>query len=148
MNIVLINPEIPFNTGNIGRTCVATNSTLHLVGKLGFEINSKEIRRSGLDYWKHLKYKVYKDFDEFLQKIPPTPNLLFFSTKGTKTFWDANYDKNCYLIFGSEGKGLPKSFYTKYKNQLYKIPQTGKVRSLNLSTSVGIVLFEAIRQQN
>ncbi len=146
MNIVLINPEIPFNTGNIGRTCVATNSTLHLVGKLGFEINSKEIRRSGLDYWKNLKYKIYKDFDEFLSQISKDADLFFFSTKGKKSFWEAKYKSDSYLIFGSEGKGLPKDFYEKYKDRLYNIPQSGKVRSLNLSTSVGIALFEAIRQ--
>jgi len=146
MNIVLINPEIPFNTGNIGRTCVATNTKLHLVGNLGFEMTDKYIKRAGMDYWQYVDYKTYKNFDEFLNSIPTNADLFFLSTKGKKTFWQAKYSKDGYLIFGSESAGLPKDFYKKYENKLYTIPMDGKVRSLNLSTSAGIVLYEALRQ--
>ena len=148
MNIVLINPEIPFNTGNVGRTCVATNTHLYLVGKLGFNISDKEIRRSGLDYWPKLKYSLVPTWTEFEQNLPKGARLFFFSTHGEKSLWDIKFDKNDYLLFGSESCGLPKPLYTKYKEQLYKIPMTGEVRSLNLSTSVAICLYEALRQTN
>lgn len=146
MNIVLINPEIPFNTGNIGRTCVATNSVLHLVGKLGFKLEEKEIRRSGLDYWPKLKYKRYMCFEDFLATIKDPSRLFFFSTKATKNLWDIKFKEDDYLIFGSESCGLPKELYKIYKDQLYKIEQPGPVRSLNLSTSAAVCLYEALRQ--
>lgn len=146
MNIVLINPEIPFNTGNIGRSCVATNTTLHLVGKLGFKIEDKEIRRSGLDYWPKLIYKTYNNFEDFLASLPPSPNMIFLSTKGKKNFWQAKYTKDSYLVFGSESAGLPKEIYEKYADNLYRIPVSNNVRSLNLSASAAIVLFNAIRE--
>lgn len=146
-NIVLVNPEIPFNTGNIGRSCVATGTMLHLVGKLGFKIESKEIRRSGLDYWPNLNYRRYADWEEFLAvNQPQEKNLFFLSTKGTTSYWDAHFADNSYLVFGAESCGLPKDFYTRYKNRLYTIPMTGPVRSLNLSSSAAVVLFEALRQ--
>ena len=123
LNIVLINPEIPFNTGNIGRSCVATGTRLHLVGKLGFKIESKEIRRSGLDYWPHLNYRRYETWEEFLQiNNPAEDDLFFMSTKGQKFGWDANLKKNSYLVFGAESCGLPKEFYTRYRDRLYTIP--------------------------
>lgn len=147
LNIVLVNPEIPFNTGNIGRSCVATGTMLHLVGKLGFKIESKEIRRSGLDYWPNLNYRRYADWEEFLAvNHPQEENLFFLSTKGTKNYWDARFEDNSYLVFGAEACGLPKDFYTRYKDRLYTIPMTGPVRSLNLSSSAAVVLFEALRQ--
>jgi tRNA (cytidine/uridine-2'-O-)-methyltransferase len=146
MNIVLINPEIPFNTGNIGRTCVATNARLHLVGKLGFKIEDKEIRRSGLDYWPKLKYIVYPAVEDFFTSLPQKARLFFFSTKGKKNLWDIKFKKGDYLIFGSESCGFPKNIYEDFKNSLYKIPINGDVRSLNLSTSAAICLFEALRQ--
>lgn len=147
LNIVLVNPEIPFNTGNIGRSCVATGTMLHLVGKLGFKIESKEIRRSGLDYWPNLNYRRYADWEEFLAvNHPQEENLFFLSTKGTKSYWDARFEDNSYLVFGAESYGLPKDFYTRYKDRLYTIPMTGPVRSLNLSSSAAVVLFEALRQ--
>jgi len=146
MNIVLINPEIPFNTGNIGRSCVATGTTLHLVGRLGFKISDKEIRRSGLDYWVNLNYKLYKYFDEFLAAVEKPENIFFFSTKGLKSFWDVKYPADAHLVFGSESAGFPKEIYETYKDRLYKIPMTGPVRSLNLSSSAAVVLFEALRQ--
>ncbi len=146
MNIVLVNPEIPFNTGNIGRTCVATGNTLHLVGKLGFSLEEKEIRRSGLDYWVNLDLKLHKTWEEFLATVPDLNDVFFFTTKSTHSFWDAKFSKNSYLVFGSESAGFPKHFYQEYKERLYTIPMGGPVRSLNLSSSAAVVLFEAIRQ--
>ena len=147
LNIVLINPEIPFNTGNIGRSCVATGTRLHLVGKLGFKIASKEIRRSGLDYWPNLDYKRYETWEEFLQINQPAREQLFFlSTKGKTAYWDADFQDGSFLCFGAESCGLPKEFYELYKDRLFTIPMTGPVRSLNLSSSAAITLFEALRQ--
>ncbi len=147
LNIVLVNPEIPFNTGNIGRSCVATGTMLHLVGKLGFKIESKEIRRSGLDYWPNLNYRRYADWDEFLNiNQPDVQDMFFLSTKGQKVYWDAKFSPNSYLVFGAESCGLPKDFYERYKDRLYTIPMPGPVRSLNLSSSAAITLFEALRQ--
>lgn len=147
LNIVLVNPEIPFNTGNIGRSCVATGTMLHLVGKLGFKIESKEIRRSGLDYWPNLNYRRYADWDEFLNiNQPDVQDMFFLSTKGPKVYWDAKFSPNSYLVFGAESCGLPKDFYERYKDRLYTIPMPGPVRSLNLSSSAAITLFEALRQ--
>lgn len=147
LNIVLVNPEIPFNTGNIGRSCVATGTMLHLVGKLGFKIESKEIRRSGLDYWPNLNYRRYADWDEFLNiNKPDLQDMFFLSTKGQKVYWDAHFSPNSYLVFGAESCGLPKDFYERYKDRLYTIPMPGPVRSLNLSSSAAITLFEALRQ--
>ncbi|WP_178338462.1 tRNA (cytidine(34)-2'-O)-methyltransferase [Candidatus Avelusimicrobium facis] len=147
LNIVLINPEIPFNTGNIGRSCVATGTRLHLVGKLGFKINSKEIRRSGLDYWPNLDWKYYETWEQFLQENRPDRAQLFFlSTKGTTPYWDAAFPDGAYLCFGAESCGLPKDFYHTYQDRLFTIPMTGPVRSLNLSSSAAITLFEALRQ--
>ncbi len=147
LNIVLVNPEIPFNTGNIGRSCVATGTRLHLVGKLGFKIASKEIRRSGLDYWPNLDYRRYDTWDAFLEAEKPTEEKMFFlSTKGKTLYWDAAYPPDAFLIFGAESCGLPKEFYERYKHRLFTIPMPGPVRSLNLSSSAAIVLFEALRQ--
>ncbi len=147
LHIVLINPEIPFNTGNIGRSCVATGTRLHLVGKLGFKIASKEIRRSGLDYWPNLDYRRYETWEEFLDANKPQREQLFFlSTKGQKNYWDAEFKDGSFLCFGAESCGLPKEFYEIYKDRLFTIPMTGPVRSLNLSSSAAITLFEALRQ--
>ena len=147
MKIVLINPDIPWNAGNIGRTCVATGTELVFVGKMGFEINSKEIRRSGLDYWQYLKYSVHKDFESFLNTLGGAASLIFLSTRGKAAYWDAPYTESSCLIFGSEGAGLPEQMYEKYAGLLYRIPMwSDHVRSLNLSTSAGIVLYEALRQ--
>jgi len=146
LNVVLINPEIPFNTGNIGRTCVATGSFLHLVGKLGFKINDREIRRSGLDYWPKLRWKHYPDFGDYLAEAGEGANLLFFSTKGTRSFWEAPYSPDCSLIFGGESTGFPAQYHEKYKERMYRIPVSGDVRSLNLSSSAAVVIYEALRR--
>ena len=120
LNIVLINPEIPFNTGNIGRSCVATGTRLHLVGKLGFKIASKEIRRSGLDYWPNLDYRRYETWEEFLaHEQPPREKLFFLSTKGKTAYWDVKIPADAFLCFGAEGFGLPKEFYEIYKDRLF-----------------------------
>ena len=145
MNIVLINPEIPFNTGNIGRTCVATGTHLHLVGRLGFKIADKEIRRSGLDYWPKLRWTRHNTFEDFLAHAGPAADLIFFSTKGQTSFWQAKYTPDSYLVFGSESSGFPPEIYEKYAGRLFRIPVTGDVRSLNLSSSAAVALFEALR---
>ncbi|NLO90507.1 MAG: tRNA (cytidine(34)-2'-O)-methyltransferase [Elusimicrobia bacterium] len=145
MNVVLLNPEIPFNTGNIGRTCVATGSMLHLVGKLGFKIEEKEIRRSGLDYWPKLSYRRYADFHSFLDCLPKDANLIFFSTKGLKNFRNAPYTKDCYLIFGQESSGFPYEIHRRFADSIYQIPIPGDVRSLNLSASAAVAVYEAAR---
>ena len=146
MNIVLLEPEIHFNTGNIGRTCVGTKTTLHLVGKLGFSLDSTQIRRSGLDYWPKLDLKLHADWDSFMKKIGEEASLLFFSAEGEKEFWDAPYEKNSYLVFGRESVGLPKDIREKYKERLFRIPKNEDIRSYNLSSSAAIVLFEGMRR--
>lgn len=146
MNIVLVEPEIHWNTGNIGRSCVATGTILHLVGRLGFSLEAKEIRRAGLDYWSRLLLKLHDNFEQFLAPLEHRASLLFFSTKAKKLFWEAPYQPNSYLIFGSETKGLPEPIHRRFSNQMYRIPIGKDVRSLNLSTAAGIVLYEALRQ--
>lgn len=146
MHVVLIEPEIPWNTGNIGRTCVATGTTLHLVGKLGFSLESKYIRRSGLDYWPKLKWKRHADFGSFLASLPPRASLLLFSTKARRSFWKAPYQKNSYLIFGKETAGLSDEIRRRFRDRLYRIDMRRGIRSLNLSTAAAVVLYEALRQ--
>lgn len=147
MKIVLINPDIPWNAGNIGRTCVATGTELCFVGKMGFNLSDKEIRRSGLDYWQFLKYSVHKDFDAFLAALPPGAPLAFFSTRGGKDYWEASYTEESCLVFGAETAGFPDWMYEKYADRMYRIPMwSDRVRSLNLSTSAGVALYEALRQ--
>ena len=146
MKIVLINPDIPWNAGNIGRTCVAAGAELVFVGQLGFELSSKEIRRSGLDYWQHLKYSVHADFESFLETLGEDPSLVFLSTRGRASYSDAAYREDSCLVFGSEGAGLPDWMYEKYSDRLFHIPMSSEhVRSLNLSTAAGIALYEALR---
>ena len=146
MNVVLVEPEIHFNTGNIGRTCVGTGSTLHLVGRLGFSLDSAQIRRSGLDYWPDLDLKVHHSFEAFLRDIPKDASLLFYSAEAEQCHWDAPYRPDSYLIFGKESVGLPPKIRTLFQDSLYRVPQSNKIRSLNLSTAAGVVLYEALRQ--
>lgn len=147
MNIVLFEPDIPGNTGNVGRSCLATDSTLHLVGRLGFSLDDAYVRRSGLDYWKKVQLVKHKDWEAFIAAIPPEAPLYFFTKKAKRDFWSATFRPESYLIFGCETSGLPAVFHERYAKQLYRIPMVpGSVRSLNLSTSVGIVLYEALRQ--
>jgi len=146
VNIVLFEPEIPWNTGNIGRTCVAAGSALHLVGRLGFRIDAREVRRSGLDYWPELKLFRHEDFEAFEEALPQGASVLVFSTKGTRSFWEAPYRKESYLVFGRESSGLPLHIRRRYKRSLFRIPMDRGARSLNLSTAVGIVLYDGLRQ--
>jgi len=146
MKVVLINPQIPPNTGNIARTCIANDIELILIGNLGFKIDDSSLKRAGLDYWKYVRLKIYREFNEFLKfENPQEQDLLFFSTKGKKLLWEAPYTSKSYLIFGSETEGFPHDFYDKFKEKMYRIPMKSEVvRSLNLATSCGIVIYHAI----
>lgn len=146
LNIVLIEPEIPNNTGNIGRLALASGSKLHLVKPFGFEIDDTRLKRAGLDYWKHLEITFYDNIDEFFAKNYAA-NLVFLSSHGKKNHWDIPFEDNMFLVFGKESIGLPKYFAENYPNRLYKIPlYSNHVRSLNLANSVGIVVYEGIKQ--
>lgn len=145
INIVLHEPEIPANTGNIGRTCVATGSRLHLIGPLGFSLSEKALKRAGLDYWADLDVTVYVDFADFLEKNPGA-RLYMATTKAKKIYTEAAYEPDCYLMFGKESAGIPEEILIKYPETSVRIPMIGDTRSLNLSNSVAIVLYEALRQ--
>ncbi len=147
MNIVLYNPEIPPNTGNIARTCAVTNTKLHLIKPLGFDIDEKSVRRAGLDYWNLLNIKVYENFSEFIKKTKPE-KLVLVTTKANKYYSEMKYDEDHFLVFGSETKGLPQEIHDMYIDQRVKIPMisSDNARSLNLSNSVNIILYEALRQ--
>ena len=145
-NIALVYPQIPNNTGNVGRLCVATNSTLHLIKPLGFELTEKRLRRAGLDYWQHLKYICYESLDDFFKKNNKG-NFLFFSSHSKTIYWDHKYKKNDFLVFGREEDGLPEDLLKNQVENTLSIPMySEKVRSLNLANSVSIVLYEVIRQ--
>lgn len=145
MKVLLHQPEIPQNTGNIGRLCVATDTPLILVGPLGFFIDSKEIRRAGLDYWEHLNWTLVRSFED-AKSENPSSRFWYFSKKASRSYVDVEYGKNDILVFGSETKGLPPSLLEQNGEQAVAIPMWGPVRSLNLATSVGIALYEAYRQ--
>ena len=147
LNVVLVEPEIPMNTGTIGRLCLATESTLHLIEPLGFEISDKQLKRAGLDYWKYVNVKTYPSLEVFLKKIPPSAQKVFFSTKGEKDFFQHSFQPGAYLFFGSETRGLPQSLIQSNKEQTYCIPQyDDRVRSINIANVASIVIYEAIRQ--
>ena len=149
MNIVLLEPEIPANTGNIGRSCVATGTRLHLIEPLGFRINEKEIRRAGMDYWKNLDVTIYSDINEFYEKNPAAREHMYFATtKAHHTYKDVEYKPDDYIMFGKESKGIPEEILVKNEEYCVRIPMWGEIRSLNLSNSVSIVLYEALRQQD
>jgi len=145
MNIVLHQPEIPHNTGAIGRTCLMTGSRLHLIRPFGFYIDEKSLKRSGLDYWPKISVYEYDNFQDFLEKNPEANFYLAESGIG-KTYSDVAYKMGDYIILGSETKGLPASILDKYPDRIINIPMTGEERSLNLSVAAGIVLYEALRQ--
>ena len=144
--IVLIEPEIPSNTGSIGRTCVGLQCELHLVGKLGFEISDKQLRRAGLDYWQHLKWFHHKSIKDWLAIVPEINRLVFFSTKATKSYFNHQFQQGDWMVFGKETKGLSEEIREKFKNQLVKMPMLGPIRSLNLSNSVTAAMYEGLRQ--
>lgn len=147
MNIVLHEPEIPANTGNIGRTCVATNTKLHLIEPLGFKLNEKELKRAGLDYWKDLDVFTYDSYDDFLIKNPGA-KIYMATTKALKIYSEVTYDPDCFIMFGKESAGIPEDILIHNKENAIRIPMSGDIRSLNLSNSVAIVLYEALRQNN
>lgn len=145
MNIVLFEPEIPANTGNIGRTCVATNTRLHLIEPLGFKINEKARKRAGLDYWDMLDVMVYCNFEDFLERNP-NATIYMATTKAQKVYTEAAYEPDCYLMFGKESAGIPEELLLEYQDTCVRIPMWGDIRSLNLSNAVAVVLYEALRQ--
>jgi len=147
MNIVLHEPEIPANTGNIGRTCVATGTSLHLIKPLGFDISDKAVRRAGMDYWKELDLHVYEDFEEFVEKNPRA-RIYMATTKARKAYTEVEYKGNDFIMFGKESAGIPEEILVKYEETSVRIPMIGEIRSLNLSNSVSIILYEALRQQD
>ncbi|MBB2184510.1 tRNA (uridine(34)/cytosine(34)/5-carboxymethylaminomethyluridine(34)-2'-O)-methyltransferase TrmL [Lachnospiraceae bacterium MD1] len=147
MNVVLLEPEIPANTGNIGRTCVATGTRLHLIEPLGFRIDEKELRRAGLDYWKDLDVSVYKNYQEFLEKNPKA-KIFMATTKAQHAYTQVEYDPDCYIMFGKESAGIPEELLLANKQNTVRIPMVGDIRSLNLANSVAIILYEALRQNN
>ena len=147
MNIVLFEPEMPMNTGNIGRTCVATNTRLHLIEPLGFKLNEKAVKRAGLDYWDKLDVTVYSDFQDFLDRNPGA-KIYMATTKAPKTYTDVEYEPDCYIMFGKESAGIPEDILVNNQETCVRIPMIGDIRSLNLSNSVAIVLYEALRQHN
>ena len=147
MNIVLLEPEMPSNTGNIGRTCVATNTRLHLIEPLGFKLNEKALKRAGLDYWDKLDVSIYSDYQDFLEKNPQAAgNMYFATTKSHKVYSDVIYSPDCYLMFGKESAGIPEEILVENEEHCIRIPMWGDIRSLNLSNSAAIVLYEALRQ--
>lgn len=147
MNIVLLEPEMPANTGNIGRTCVATGTKLHLIEPLGFRLDEKSLKRAGLDYWQHLDVTVYDNFEDFLARNPGA-KLYMATTKALHTYTEVSYEPDCYLMFGKESAGIPEEILLNYQETSIRIPMNPEIRSLNLSNSVAIVLYEALRQND
>ena len=146
LNIVLFEPEIPNNTGNIGRLSLASGCNLHLVKPFGFELNDTRLKRAGLDYWKHISLKVYDSIEEFYS-LNMGKKMVYFSAKGKKTFWSIDFEDDLFLIFGRESSGLPESIIDKKSHELYKIPLFSEhVRSLNLANAVSVVVYEGIRK--
>ncbi len=145
LNIVLFEPEIPANTGNIGRTCVATGTRLHLIEPLGFRLNEKEIRRAGMDYWKDLEVIRYVNYQDFLDKNPGA-KIYMATTKGKHVYTDVSYEPDCYIMFGKESAGIPEEILVEHPEECIRIPMLSEIRSLNLSNSVAVVLYEALRQ--
>ena len=143
LNIVMVEPEIPQNTGNVARTCAATGARLHLVGPMGFKIDDRKLKRAGLDYWHLLDITYYASLDEFLQN---QGEFFFFSTKAVHKHTDVRYPDNCYLFFGKETAGLPEALLFQNKDRCVRIPMLSEARSLNLSNSVAIGVYEVLRQ--
>jgi len=144
-NIVLIEPEIPNNTGNIGRLSLATGSTLHLVKPFGFEINDARLKRAGLDYWKHISLHVYESIDDFFDQNKDK-DMVFLSSHGTKDHWSVDYKDDLFFVFGKESVGLPKSIIEQHPDKLFKIPMFSEhIRSLNLANAVSVVVYEGLK---
>lgn len=145
LNIVLHEPEIPANTGNIGRTCVAAGVRLHLIEPLGFRLDEKSLKRAGMDYWKELDVTTYIDYDDFLERNPKA-RIYLATTKAAKVYTEVRYEPDCYIMFGKESAGIPEEILVNHKDECVRIPMVGDIRSLNLGNSVAIILFEALRQ--
>ena len=145
LNIVLYEPEIPANTGNIGRTCVATGTRLHLIEPLGFRLDEKSLKRAGMDYWKDLDVTTYINYEDFLEKNPGA-KIYMATTKAPNVYTDVEYEPDCYIMFGKESAGIPEEVLVEHKENSIRIPMLGDIRSLNLGNSVAIVLYEALRQ--
>ncbi len=144
-NIVLLEPEIPANTGNIGRTCAATGSSLHLIEPLGFHLSEKALKRAGMDYWSRLDVHRYLDYQDFCNKNPEA-HIYYVTTKATHTYTEIRYEDNCFLMFGKESAGIPEEILMDHPESCVRIPMVEGERSLNLSNSVSIVVYEALRQ--
>ena len=147
LNIVLHEPEIPANTGNIGRTCVATGTRLHLIEPLGFSLSEKALKRAGMDYWKDLDVTTYLDYEDFLERNPGA-KIYYATTKAPQTYADVKYEDDCFIMFGKESAGIPEEILLDYEDQCFRIPMNPQIRSLNLANSVAIVLYEALRQND
>ena len=151
IHVVLVNPEIHWNTGNAGRTCLAVGATLHLIEPLGFSLDEKQVKRAGLDYWEHVDLKVWPNWAALEAQLPALGEAFFFSTKATRLFWDAPLGRpaDVVLIFGRETGGLPSELHERYRDRFVTMPIASPlVRSLNLSTSVGIAVYEVLRQRS
>jgi len=149
-HVVLVHPEIHWNTGNAGRTCLATGATLHLIEPLGFSLDDREVKRAGLDYWKHIDLRVWQSWEAFEREMPMLGEPYFFSTRATRLVWDAPLAAapGVVLVFGRETVGLPTQLHERYRDRLVAMPiLSPRVRSLNLSTSVGIAVYEVLRQR-
>lgn len=147
LNIVLYEPEIPYNTGNIGRTCVATGTRLHLIEPLGFHLTEKAIKRAGMDYWDQLDVARYVNYEDFLEKNPGA-KIYMATTKGQNVYTEVSYEEDCYIMFGKESAGIPEEILRDNQETCVRIPMFGETRSLNLSNSVAIILYEAFRQHD
>ena len=147
INIVLLEPEIPANTGNIGRSCVATGARLHLIKPLGFSLDEKHLRRAGMDYWKDLDVTVYENYEDFLSKNPRA-KVYYATTKARHVYTEAHFEPDCFLMFGKESAGIPEEILKDHENTCIRIPMIGETRSLNLSNAAAIVLYEALRQND
>lgn len=145
-NVVLVEPEIPPNTGNVGRLCLATGARLHLVGPLGFSIDDRMLKRAGLDYWPEVDLRTWDSWDEMLSAVPDVARLFLLTTKATRAYYDQRFQAGDWLVFGRETKGLPEPLLAAHRERTLTIPMTSQTRSLNLATAVAIVLFDAQRQ--
>ncbi len=147
INIVLHEPEIPANTGNIGRTCAATGAQLHLIKPLGFSLEEKHLKRAGMDYWSSLDVKIYESYEDFLQRNPGA-KIYYATTKAKRVYTQASYEPDCYLMFGKESAGIPEEILVGHEETCVRIPMVGEMRSLNLSNAAAIMLYEALRQND
>jgi tRNA (cytidine/uridine-2'-O-)-methyltransferase len=146
-HVVLVAPEVHWNTGNIGRTCLGADAFLHLIKPLGFSLESRELKRAGLDYWPKVKLTVWKDFESFKKKLAVQKDeVVLFTKKGANSFWSMPSVERLFLVFGSETRGLPDTILCMYPESTYQIPISNEIRSLNLSTVVGIALYESLRK--